>query len=1025
MKRVFSLGHSLFPVALIILAAHFFLSHGIPPSTIYRFEFKLASPTPGQVRVFFDLGNGFTSEPSYEENIEPGNILQRHRLKLPHGSYHGLRLELIDSHSTVTVADARIVTMHNRVIRTFSPDDFVPVRASLQILRGANQSLLVTIPDASSPGALDINLPRPLTLKAPSALLGWTIEVVAWYLACLAGAFVFLRIGPAISNRAAKILASMVDYFRLHPGKAVAATALFAVILNCYPIVFLGRSFVSPNFGTVLLYERRPTLPDFHDEVMEDSHGSDVGAMIWQNVPYSMIEHRALFRDHQLPLWNRFNSFGTPLLGQGQSMFGDPLHLFVIAANGAAWSWDLKFMAAKWLLALGLGLIVLHGTRHLPSAALVAFSAPFIGFFLYRLNHPSFFSFCYAPWILYTWCRLASAPNWRSSAGWSAALLLACWTELNSGTVKEAYMTLITMNVSGLLVLLLADICWAEKFKKILLATWTGGLFIMISAPIWLTFYDTLKVSYTCSDSPQSFQIHPAALLGLFDEIFYRPFSTPESVYNPAANFLVLLGVIYALATFRRTPANRLKVAIAVASFIPLAIAFALVPPEWIINIPFVAKLIHVSDVFSPLLIIDLMVLAGFGYHAAATRLGTPEGRGDLIVSGLFLFAVIFPYIALTHLSDHGAFPMIYVGPRLPVDRFVWGSLVSLLVASMLLAWVVRRASIRKQWSPAGGILAAICLVVLLWRQGPHARIGYNDYVFHPSGRADFHAASPVVAAMQDNQGPPFRAAGFDGTLFPGWTGVYGIEGICGPDALASQYYHDLLDACGVDRPWIWRYTMHVNTVAALKKVYDFLNIKYYLGLYRDQSLLIPTLIPTKTDEPDQVYVSPTVWPRAFFTDRLLVYDTPADLAQLIHTGDGRPFAAIQSVDRIQASPLPNELAGRTVVPATDYLLTNNSTSFNVTASKAGVIVLQESWLKDDFRVQLNGQPAPYIRINHMFKGVVVNSAGLYHVSFTYRPHRFNLALLLAGTGMLLFVAGTWRLYGRGTAAKTPPLFPG
>jgi hypothetical protein len=692
----------------------------------------------------------------------------------------------------------------------------------------------------------------------------------------------------------------------------------------------------------------------------------------------------------------------------------------VVAANGAAWAWDLKFLIAKWLLAFGLGLIVLHGTRHLPSAALTAFSSPFIGFFLYRLNHPAFFSFCYAPWILYCWCRMATAPTWRNSAIWSAGLLAACWTEITSGTVKEAYILLLSLNLSGLVVLIFADISRREKLKKLLLATWTGGLFILISAPVWLTFLDTLRASFTCSVDPQAFQIHPAVILGLFDEIFYRPLNT-GNVFNPAANFLVLLGVLYALATFRRTPTNRLKLAIASGALIPLSIAFGLIPPGWIVKIPFIANIVHISDVFSPILIIHLIVLAGFGYHAAATRLGTPEGRGDLIVSGILMFALVYPYIALTHCADRAAFPQLYWTTRIPVSPFVWVSLASLLVASVILALVTQRTLIRGGWSVARAILAIACLIVLLWRQGPQARIGFDNYVFHPAIRADFHAMSPVLETMLDNHDVPVRVTGFDGILFAGWTGVYGLEGICGPDALINPYYRELLEGCGVDRPWIWRYAVHASTLAALKPVYDFLNIEYYLGLHRDQNQIKTTLRTVKTDDPDEVYASTTVWPRAFFTDRLAIYDTPAALGQLINDGDGRPFAAIQSTDRAQAPSLPASLANRTVVPAVNYRLTGNTTSFEITAPGPGMITLQESWLKDDFRVEINGRPVKYLRLNHAFKGVAINAAGSYRVTFAYWPHHFTLALSLAAMGTLIFITGScwlWNMDGEKSSIR-------
>jgi hypothetical protein len=94
-------------------------------------------------------------------------------------------------------------------------------------------------------------------------------------------------------------------------------------------------------------------------------------------------------------------------------------------------------------------------------------------------------------------------------------------------------------------------------------------------------------------------------------------------------------------------------------------------------------------------------------------------------------------------------------------------------------------------------------------------------------------------------------------------------------------------------------------------------------------------------------------------------------------------------------------------VPATDYRLTNNTTSFVIHAPRAGVIVLHESYLPGDFRVTVNGKPADDFRVNHAFKGIVVEAPGLYRVSFAYRPRHWTLALTLAGMGLALVAAGT------------------
>ena len=79
-----------------------------------------------------------------------------------------------------------------------------------------------------------------------------------------------------------------------------------------------------------------PTVPGYQDVATDDEKGSDLGAAMWQNWPYSVVESRGLFKYGELPLWNRYNSTGLPLLGQGLSMCADPLQLLVLVTGGSS-----------------------------------------------------------------------------------------------------------------------------------------------------------------------------------------------------------------------------------------------------------------------------------------------------------------------------------------------------------------------------------------------------------------------------------------------------------------------------------------------------------------------------------------------------------------------------------------------------------------------------------------------------------------------------------------------------------------
>src|SRR5450759_4053267 len=151
-----------------------------------------------------------------------------------------------------------------------------------------------------------------------------------------------------------------------HPVLAIIFVSLLAVVVNCYPVVFCGRSFVSPLRGMAMVYDWWPPLPGMGPTPQVSNHGSDTAAALIWGVPVGFIESRSLLEHGELPLWNRYGHAGETLIGQAISMLGDPLHLIVIFGHGSAGAWDTKFLAAKFLFCLGFGLLIRRLLRNQP-----------------------------------------------------------------------------------------------------------------------------------------------------------------------------------------------------------------------------------------------------------------------------------------------------------------------------------------------------------------------------------------------------------------------------------------------------------------------------------------------------------------------------------------------------------------------------------------------------------------------------------------------------------------------------------
>ncbi len=897
--------------------------------------------------------------------------------------------------------DAQIVDVYHQVIHRFSIAD-------------AKASLPDTL-EVAADGTLKLKLvrgasitfmpPAPITL-ADSLWPGWGIVLAEFFGAGILFAVLCSLLARRFPGALARLTTALATWAVSRPKTAVFLTAFAAVLVSCHPIIFLGRSFVSPNNGAQALYDEFPSLPGSTDVEVEDSAGSDLGAMMWAFIPYSVMQHEALAHG-EWPLRNRYAYNGLGLQGQGISMFGDPLHFIPIAANGAAWAWDLKFLLAKLLFAFGAGLLVLNAVRRVGVAALLAASAPFIGFFAFRFNHAAFFSLCYAPWILLPWLRVAGCDSLRAAWKWMLLLVLASVAELNSGAIKEAVLLLGVLNFAGLLAVLLRPAPMRARLKSASLMAWANVLFVLVSAPFWMTFLDLLGHAYTVYDQVKVFQIQPGLLAGLFDDLFYRQLQPREQHFNPSANFLLLLGVLWSLVRWRSLAKEPLWLACILAALPALAIAFGVVPPTWVAAMPFIGKIWHVDNCFSLPVIVLTFVLAAFGLRECLDRRRDPEWRNDWIAFAVMLGGIYALYFGFTHAAHRSGLSLLAVGDTVSKSPFFLAYSAALAVSVLLLPWLWRRFAFARL-GVAGWLVMILAMGALHFRHSMFTGTKFDAYVMNPQPRPDFHALSPAVEAIRrriETTHEPARALGLNGNLAPDFNAVYGLETPFGCDAVLNRWQWELADAAGFMRLWGWRIVLVKQHFPALLPMLDFLNVRYFVTMPTDDKRPLPGL--TTLGERDMVvHESRTTWPRAFFTDRIARYARASDLVKLVNASEAKPLAAFESVEPTPASlaGVSDDISTRTVVAATQYALTPNTTAFHIAATDRGVVVLGEAFETGNYRVTVNGAPAESLRMNHGFLGVAVPAAGEYEVRFTYRPRVWSLALGVASAGILLLL---------------------
>lgn len=970
----------------------------------FYFEVSMRSSQPGSAQLFYDVGRGFNEADSVRTGVRGGEPASAYRFALRPAEYRAFRFDPIDhGDCEVTIYRAALLDRSGQVVRSFPLEQFTDFH-DVSTARSTPTELNLIFGRSDADPHVTVNLSPALTLR--SSVWSFVRSASTTFPYC----FVILAAGVLLwawlrARGLPLIIRKVGTRFRtwcsLRPRRALLVIAFAGVALSCYPIIFFGRSYVGANI-VPMLYATEPTLPGVVDVETEDFKGADTGAMMWQNLPYSFVQSRALARG-ELPLWNRYNSGGTVLLGQGLSMFGDPLHMIVLAGGGASWAWDFKYLLAKVLFCWGLGLLVLISTRHLPAALLLGCSSAFIGFFSFRFNHPAFFSMCYAPWLLLCWFEIIQATRMRKTARWMGLLILVSWAELNSGSAKEAYMLLLSMHGCGLLALLLVPN--TGRWRKLFDLTVVGVAFLLLSTPVCLTFWESLKKSYCPYAAAGALQIQPGMFIGLFDEIFYRAVNASGSVYDPSANFLILLGCILVTVYLRRLLRERLFIAVALGALCSFALAFGVLPPALIIQVPILNNVWHMDNTFSCALIIELVVLAGFGFRCYWERVGRRTWKLDFSLAALVLFALLAAYVGLTNAIQRGPDSFAPLGEAGGHDTFFYFYSASLIVALLALPWLGRMILLRSNLAPLAALLACLSLVSLHWRNGFQLKTGIaqvDAHVVNPPSRVNMRAISPAISFVKDEPGI-FRTVGFGNNLFAGYSGVVGLEGITGPDPLMNPYYRELLTSAGVGQDMIWRWVVGKANLTAMLPVYDMLNIRYFLDAPQRVAGPVDSLT-TAASLDLEVYKNNSAWPRAFFVDEIRTYDTVGQFIEMIRAAPDRPLAAVQkgnnSVDPVQLAA--GTEGGRLVTPARNYRLTNNTTTFTVDAQAPGVVVLTEAYLADDFIARVNGVRSEYFRVNHAFKGVRIPAAGTYVISFSYWPKHFTVSLWMAAAGTML-----------------------
>lgn len=248
-------------------------------------ETRLSAPAAGTAQLHY-VRDGAASPREFSSAEVKAGADQPARFVIPSGTYRALR---IVAPGGAKIADTRIVDLDGAEIARLESGRFLAVAGGAEF---------------------EIQFAPPVVLR--SSLAAGPGQGFALFSAlALAFAVGLWRFAASLENAGARAVAALSRGWvtaSSRPVLTLFAAAAAAVVVSCYPVVFCGQSFVSPNNGAACLYAGYPTLPGAPAGPIENPKFADIGAMLWAHLPYSVVEYEAIFRDRELPLRNRMNS---------------------------------------------------------------------------------------------------------------------------------------------------------------------------------------------------------------------------------------------------------------------------------------------------------------------------------------------------------------------------------------------------------------------------------------------------------------------------------------------------------------------------------------------------------------------------------------------------------------------------------------------------------------------------------------------------------------------------------------------
>lgn len=346
---------------------------------------------------------------------------------------------------------------------------------------------------------------------------------------------------------------------------------------------------------------------------------------------------------------------------------------------------------------------------------------------------------------------------------------------------------------------------------------------------------------------------------------------------------------------------------------------------------------------------------------------------GFLVVCGLLPG---LPYAVWGWFVDESAIPNIVRQPAAE-GAFALGAFRVAVVVG-LLTWAVSAFLLRARRPVAFGLVALAAVVGDAYWVNTNFVQGYDPRTATP--------ADPAFTYIQSDK-ERFRVFSVPGTL-ERWHGqYYGFELADGWVDNELRHFREYRGNDYQRNPTFFQNLQQNSDGTVSGSAFlDMMNVKYIA--FRTQ------------DSPGiKLVLNSSLLPRAWFVPAWEEVPESRTIAQMLADDfDPRRIAYVtgEGGDKGGAAPA----AGAPVVAAEEKVRRYNYQSYTVDAPSQGVLVVSDVWFPH-WQVRVDGKEAPLLRVNHAFRGVMLEP-GRHTVEFAYHSPWLRRGLLVAGASLLV-----------------------